>query len=134
MRDYTKFLDDDTIEKIIVTACVLIHGQAVRNCKVKTGLLRNSISWATTKESGGANSKPRAGAADWETVEKPTREHTGHVGTSVEYAAAVEFGLPDMPNYPMQPYLRPAVYQTGSNRERAYKEIIGKRMEEVVEK
>ena len=33
------------------------------------------------------------------------------IGTDVVYAAAVEYGRPDMKNYPIQPYLRPALDQ-----------------------
>lgn len=31
-----------------------------------------------------------------------------HIGPNTPYAAAVEFGRPDMPNYPIQPYVRPS--------------------------
>ena len=75
---------------------------------VKTGNLRNSLSWATNKRraSEGAASFLGGGPAE---VTPPSADYEGVLGTNCEYGAAVEFGRPDMPNYPAQPYLRPAV-------------------------
>ncbi len=42
------------------------------------------------------------------------RETISHTGPNTEYAAAVEFGRPDMPNYPMQPYVRPSGMVAGA--------------------
>lgn len=36
---------------------------------------------------------------------------TCRVGSNLEYALAVEYGRPDLPAYPVQPYLGPALYQ-----------------------
>jgi hypothetical protein len=123
MRDYAKILSPEVVKKCLAGICVIVHGQAVANLTsnntVDTGMLRNSVSWALSDMKGGLNSGGSAGESDWaHGVDIPKDADTGHVGSSVEYAAAVEYGRPDLPNYPMQPYLRPAVYQTTGKRNR----------------
>lgn len=67
---------------------IKIEGDAVRLAPKDTGLLQKSIAHATYKYYGGGK-----------TV----------VGTNVEYAPYVEFGLISNKNYPKQPYLTPAL-------------------------
>jgi hypothetical protein len=112
MRDYAKALGPETVRKMLAGTCVIVHGQAVLDAPVLTGHLRNSISWKLSSTNGGLNSQPGEKANESETVSAPGDSNTAHIGTNLEYAAAVEYGRPDMPNYPMQPYMRIAVYQT----------------------
>jgi hypothetical protein len=46
MRDYAAILSEPVIRRMVAETCVILHGQAVRNVKVDTGILRNSITWA----------------------------------------------------------------------------------------
>lgn len=41
-------------------------------------------------------------------------EVVSHTGPNTVYAAAVEFGRPDLPNYPIQPYVRPSGMVAGA--------------------
>ncbi len=41
-------------------------------------------------------------------------ETVSHTGPNTEYAAAIEFGRPDMPNFPIQPYVRPSGMVAGA--------------------
>lgn len=69
------------------------------------GNLRNSITIATKdnyKQHGPTEPKENP-----QPLKAPTQFNFGIIGTAVVYAWAVEFGRPDLPNYPMQPYLRP---------------------------
>ena len=43
-----------------------------------------------------------------------SRETISHTGPNTVYAAAVEFGRPDLPNYPIQPYVRPSGMVAGA--------------------
>jgi len=66
-------------------------------------------------------------------VTNPDDKYEGVIGSALEYAAAVEFGRPDdMPNYPMQPYLRPAIYQTKAKRTRKVVETLVKAIAEAI--
>lgn len=132
-HDYSKILSEDTIRKAIIESCIIVHGQAVRYAPVDTGNLKNSLSYAVEGFTGGLNTGGggvSAKASD--AVDEPNGKNIGHVGTSVEYAAAVEYGRPDMPNYPMQPYLRPALATTKAKREKRLGEIIAEAIQGVV--
>jgi len=48
------------------------------------------------------------------------------VGTDVVYAAAQEFGRPDLPNYGYTPYLRPAVDQNLAKIEQTIALVLGR--------
>ena len=72
------------------------------DASVDTGNLRNSITIATARR------KKQMGSSG-DGLEVQPGESVGVIGSSAEYAAAVEFGRPDMPKYPAQPYLRPAL-------------------------
>lgn len=47
-------------------------------------------------------------------------------GTNMEYAPYVEFGLKSNPNYPIQPYLRPALKDNKSNIKKIFIKEVGK--------
>lgn len=67
-------------------AAFAIEGDAKVRCPVDTGNLRSSISAERTRNDG----------LQW------------RVGTGVEYAEFVEYGVRSKPGYPVQPYLTPA--------------------------
>ena len=77
---------NDAMIRFLVRGTNLVQGTAKTLAPVDTGDLRGSIVKA---------------------VEKPTLK--GTVATNKEYAAYVEFGLRSNPNYPIQPYMRPAL-------------------------
>lgn len=101
-----------------------IHGQAVRLCPVDTGDLRKSITIATKNSTEG-------GTSDLETTGS---EYSGKVGSNMEYAAAVEYGRPDMPKYPMQPYLRPAALAVKAKLRGEFTEELNKAIREMARK
>ncbi|MFA5165413.1 MAG: hypothetical protein WC481_07615 [Candidatus Omnitrophota bacterium] len=130
--DYSKILTDKTVDNIIMGECIILTGFAKELSPVDYGQLKNSIMWATNKASGGLNQggpsgmstgakkltakgkvrkrKARPGTTSaFNYLEPPAEEKTGYVGSNLEYAGAVEYGRRDMPNYPRQPYLRPAI-------------------------
>ena len=57
-------------------------------------------------------------------LDKPNTNEEGYVGSHLEYAGPVEFGIKDKPNYPRQPYLRPAVDYSKKVRETRRKGVI----------
>jgi len=76
-------VSQDKIEHILDQGAMLIEVDAKRLVRVDTGRLRNSI----------------------DTIRQPLIRY---IGSSVVYAAAQEFGRPDLPHYGYTPYLRPA--------------------------
>jgi len=84
------------VEKGLATICSNVRGQAVSLAPVDTNLLKNSITWKTSKSGGGG---------DWSGLPEP-KVMEGYVGTPVEYAVYQEFGTRKMRP---QPYLRPAI-------------------------
>lgn len=105
---YKDMVSPENMEKAIWQAILAIRGQAVALAPTDTGALRNSVMVATEKREYGFNRAQGEAAPDSAKIEKPTEDMVGYVGTGMEYGAAVEYGRPDMPNYPAQPYLRPA--------------------------
>jgi hypothetical protein len=75
--------------------------------------LRNSISLATELREAGFNDDSGEKAPEDAKITAPDLGDgtTAYVGTGIEYGAAAEYGRPDMPNYPAQPYLRTAAMQ-----------------------
>lgn len=74
-------------EKVIKEIAVFVEGEAKIRTPVDTGHLRRSISHKTKTDE---------------------QQSTATIGTNVEYAAAVEYGVVSK-NIPAQPYLRPAI-------------------------
>jgi len=121
--DYSKIITPETVEKLVVGECVILRSFAVELAPIKDGQLKNSITWATSKEEGGLN---EAGAKNQHDkgIDAPNEDATGYVGSNLEYAGPVEFGIKDKPNYPRQPYLRPAVDYSKKQRETRRKGVI----------
>ena len=105
---YEELLSPDRMEKAIYKVLMQLHAQAILLVPVDSGQLRNSLSYGTKKRNAGFNKEAGDKANDSARVEYPDSDYVGVMGTNIEYAAAVEFGRPDMPAYPMQPYMRPA--------------------------
>jgi hypothetical protein len=144
--DYSKIIDEKTVEKLIKGECVILTGFAKELAPVDYGQLKNSIMWATSKESDGLNKggggpsggvikltkkgkvKKRkyksATVSAFNYIESPNDSDIGYVGSNLEYAGAVEYGRRDMKNYPRQPYLRPAIDYSKKVREARRKVII----------
>lgn len=99
---YRDYLSPEVIEPMIWESLVAIEGQAATLVPIDKGNLRNSITIATARR------RKQEGPSD-DGLEIDLGENVGVIGSAAEYAAAVEFGRPDMPNYPAQPYLRPSV-------------------------
>jgi HK97 gp10 family phage protein len=101
---YADMLKPEVIEPAIWKSLLAIEAQAVAlsNGSVDTGNLQNSITIAT------ASNKKQHGSSE-DGLKTGAGTNQGVIGSAAEYAAAVEFGRPDMPNYPAQPFLRPAV-------------------------
>lgn len=104
---YSDLLKPEVLEPMIWKSLLAIEGQAAHLAPVNDGNLRNSITIATNsrQEQVGTVSVDIKSVP----ITPPSEDYTGVVGSGVEYAAAVEFGRPDMPNYPAQPFLRPAL-------------------------
>jgi hypothetical protein len=121
--DYSKIITPETVEKLIVGECVILRGMAVELAPIKDGQLKNSITWATSKEKGGLNEAGTKTPHD-KAIDAPNDDDTGYVGSNLEYAGPVEFGIKDKPNYPRQPYLRPAVDYSKKVRETRLKGVM----------
>ncbi len=105
---YRDVLREDNLEKGIYKALIAITNSAKMFAPVDSGALRNSISWNTRHGSGGFNNGQVEKAPGSAKITPETAPYVGAVGTGLEYAAAVEYGRPDLPLYPAQPYLRPS--------------------------
>lgn len=103
---YSDYLSPEVIEPMIWKSLLAIEGQAALLVPVDTGQLRDSLSFATDKNRGSEGASFLGASKE---ITPPTEDNVGVLGTTLEYGAAVEFGRPDMPNYPAQPYLRPAL-------------------------
>lgn len=107
---YADMLGLKQLEPAVFKAALAIEAQASLLAPVDQGALRNSISIATELREAGFNDEAGDKAPDNAKISAPDLGDgsTAYVGTGIEYGAAVEFGRPDLPNYPAQPYLRPA--------------------------
>jgi len=99
---YADMLKPEVLEPAIWKSLVSIEAQAVELVPVDLGNLKNSVTIATSKN------KKQHGASE-DGLSSGAAEYQGVIGSGAEYASAVEFGRPDIPNYPAQPFLRPAV-------------------------
>jgi hypothetical protein len=121
--DYTKILDNETVENIIQGEIVILSGFAKELVPVDQGQLKNSIMWKSSKEEGDFNKGGDKPAPDSARLSSPPNAE-GYAGSGLVYAGPVEYGRKDMPNYPRQPYLRPAIDYSKRQREARRKKII----------
>jgi hypothetical protein len=115
--DYSKIIDEKTVEKLIKGECVILTGFAKELVQVDTGQLKSSIMWTTDQANGGLNEGGGDPTSVFNMIETPNDPETGYVGSHLEYAGPVEYGRKDMPNYPRQPYMRPAIDYSKNARE-----------------
>jgi hypothetical protein len=120
---YEALLDDEVIEKTLWEMLLRMQDQAAFLCEVDSGILRDSITVSTK-----SNIKSVAGIDSQ--FPSPSSALEGYIGSMLEYAAAKEFGRPDVPNYPADPYLRPAVDIIGRQTGRIGQEAFSKAMAE----
>ena len=88
---------DDAVYRALIRATNKVQSDAKLLVPVDTGNLRGSIV---------------------KTVDRS--DQMGTVLTNSEYAFYVEFGLRSNPNYPIQPYMRPALNDNKDNIERMF--------------
>lgn len=81
---------------------LIVEGQAIDLCPVKTGRLKGSI---TTQADTGEGTRVRAPATSGDQISKPPAGEVW-VGTNVEYGPFIEFG---QLRKNAQPFLRPAL-------------------------
>lgn len=122
--DYSAIVDEETADKLVKEECVILTGFAKELVPVDKGQLKNSIMWKTQKDEGGFNKEGVKEAPSDTKLSKPQADE-GYVGSGLEYAGPVEYGRKDMPNYPRQPYLRPAIDYSKKEREARRKKTIG---------
>lgn len=124
MKKYSELLSDEVIQKMLVSTAIVVHGQAVMNAQRDQGGLQNSISWTTKTESGGENSTGGQSATKDQLIKNTNDDKIAIIGSAIEYAAAQEYGRPDIPSYTFNAYLRPAVAQTKSKVEKLNSKIL----------
>lgn len=122
--DYSAILTPEVVEKIIVGECVILTGFAKELVPVDTGQLKSSIMWATDAQRGGLNEGGGEPTSAFNFLDPPDSEGVGYVGSHLEYAGPVEYGIKDRPNYPRQPYLRPAIDYSKRQREARQRGVI----------
>lgn len=127
--DYSKIIDDDAVEEIIKGECIILSGFAKELVPVKEGQLKNSIMWTTESDDGDFNRGGDKAAPSSAKLDKADNGE-GYVGSGLEYAGAVEYGRRDMPSYPIQPYLRPAIDYSKKQREQRRAGIIKGKIKE----
>jgi len=107
--DYSKIITPETVDKIVKGECVILTGFAKELVPIDSGQLKSSIMWATESDKGGLNEGGGEPTSAFNYIDPPSEDNTGYVGSHLEYAGPVEYGIKDKPNYPRQPYLRPAI-------------------------
>jgi hypothetical protein len=116
--DYSKIISPEMLDDLILGECIIIEGFAKELVPVDKGQLKNSIMTALAYKDHGFNQGggPERAPDDAQLV-PPDDDKEGFVGSGLVYAGPVEYGRQDMPAYPKQPYLRPAVDYSKSARE-----------------
>ena len=105
------------IEKQVTQSAFNIHGDAARNCPVKTGRLRSSLHVKTQKNEG-HNYSDNKGKSFSGTLLVKVKKGEAIVGTNVEYAQPVE---------ERKPYLFPAAEKERANFNSQIRKILRER-------
>ena len=108
MRDYTVFVSPEVVNNSLWKILLALESKAVNNAPVDSGALRNSVSITIKGKDDGFNEHGGEPAPQSAKIQPEAKDYQGKCGTAIEYGAAVEYGRPDMPNYPAQSYLRTA--------------------------
>ena len=111
---------DALVEKAMIECGLKMERYAIYGCPVKTGRLRNSITYATETFHSSGNSQPgeKAPAEDMKLRGTPDKGSVT-IGTNTEYAPYVELGSSRRSKVP---FLKPSL----QGHESEYKEIIEK--------
>lgn len=120
--DYSAIITPEVVENLLLGECIILHGNAKELAPIKDGQLKNSIMYKTPNRANGLNQGDGGNQHHSEISDPP--EDTAYVGSNLEYAGAVEYGRSDMPNYPRQPYMRPAIDYSRQQREARQRGII----------
>jgi hypothetical protein len=91
--DYSKIIDADTVEKLIMGDCVIITGFAKELCPVDTGELKNSIMWAMHNSDGEFNKGGGELAPYKARLRHPHSTEEGYVGSGSDHAGPIETGV-----------------------------------------
>jgi len=97
---------EKAMDRALPTIGLFVQGEAMVRVPVKTGRLRGSITYATSR----TQNRTRNPALPTDAVKRPYDREEVWVGTNVEYAPYVEYGTKRMKK---QPYLRPAMDENG---------------------
>lgn len=106
---YRDYLSPEVVEPVIWEALLAWESQAAHLVPVDKGDLRDSISIATNKNRASHGASAFLAEEGGGEVQAPSSDYVGVGGSVKEYAMATEFGRADMPNYPAQPWARPAL-------------------------
>ncbi len=93
---------EKAMDKALPTIGLFVQGEAMLRVPVKSGRLRGSLTYATTR----GQSNARNPAVPVDAVRRPYDKEEVWVGTNVEYGPYVEYGTRFSK---AQPYLRPAL-------------------------
>lgn len=105
--DNFKKASDDQIEMALIGIGAEAEGFAKQLCRVDTGRLRNSITFATKTEQGEANTMTGESASEEEyKMNAAPEKGSVYIGTNVTYAGIHERGSSTIKP---KPYLKPAL-------------------------
>lgn len=105
---YSDILKDaKTTEEMLWKVLLAMQSQAVHIVPVDTGNLRNAITIATQRRAHRQGPVIQSRAQFVGGFVGTNKPNEGAIGVAVEYAHDVEFGIPEKPGYPAQPFLRP---------------------------
>jgi len=103
--------------------CIRVTSEAKSLAPTDKGLLRNSVMYKTSLETGGIT--------EGENISVTPKKNEGYVGSNTEYATYQEYGTRKMD---AQPYLRPAVdiVVNGTGYKEAIKKIMNSEMTKAI--
>lgn len=105
---YRDILANNNIEAVLWKVLLSMQSYAAQVAPVDTGNLRNAITITTNKRGRRTGKVIAEKAHEVGGFGHPDQPNVGWLGVALTYGPAVEFGRPDMPNYPAQPFLRPS--------------------------
>ena len=117
-RDYPGIVEK-VQEKFLISAGVMVRGQAALLAPKASGNLRGSITWRTKDKDGAFNAGDGKNVTGT-MISSPSKDEV-FIGTNVEYAEYMEYGTR---NTGAQPYLRPAIDENRRNLIRRLRELV----------
>ena len=121
---------EDSITKALLKCGEKAEEYAKRACPVKTGLLRNSITYALGGEAPAVTSYSsddgsKSGSYSGKAPDDEEGKRSVYPGTNVEYAKIVELGSSSNSKRKKQPYISPAIKDHGDKYRQIIKETLG---------